>query len=203
MCPSQLIHCAQILRRLGSAAVLLAMAACSSADGAGSDRDPLRWSWLAGNGGTYWYVPTENLLAYGWQTDSPRATQSLDDQTVWYIDRYENGYIFGKVVAEFVGHPPQCQYMIGSVTPSGQVYITFNSLQERPVGSPSLTTGFGQMVRADGDWAFSMQMASGSSSLQVTHWAYMLQCTQSERCWTHLPGVDKSIDELLAACPTT
>jgi hypothetical protein len=66
--------------------------------GARSDRDPLRWSWLAENGGTDWYVPAEHLQAFGWQTDALEAVQSIDDQTVWHIEHYENGYIFGAVV---------------------------------------------------------------------------------------------------------
>ena len=51
------------------------------------------------------------------------------------------------------------------------MYISFNSLQAIPIGTPSLTTGIGQMVRGGREWAFNMQMASGSSTSQVTHWA--------------------------------
>jgi len=192
-----------ILRRCATVTAMLALAACSSAGGAGSDRDISRWSWLAEDGGTYWYVPAENLQAFAWQTDAPQAASSIDDQTVWHIDRYENGYFFGSVVAKFVGYPRQCQYMIASVTPDGRVYATFNQLQAIPDGTPALTTGIGQMVRADGEWTFNMQMASGSSSSQVTHWAFMLQCAPDAPCWSDLPGVDESIPELLASCNAT
>ena len=68
-----------------------------------------------------------------------------------------------------------------------------------PAGTPSVTTGIGRMTRVHGAWAFEMQMASGSSSTQVTHWAYMLQCTSAQACWTDLPGVD-DIPGLLASC---
>lgn len=107
--------------------------------------------------------------------------------------------MFGSVAAQFAGFPVQCQYLIGSVTPTGQVYLTFNPLQAMSGDKPTLTTGFGDMVRADGEWTFSMQMASGGSS-QVTHWAYMLQCSPDEPCWTDLPGPGGSLESFLAAC---
>jgi hypothetical protein len=191
-----------MLRTLAIVATLTAFAACSSANGGGSDRDDARWSWLAADGGTYWYVPTANLLAYGWSTDDPQNPQPIDDQTVWHIERYENGYFFGPVVAEFQGFPAQCQYLIGSVTPEGRVYITFNGLQAVPSGTPSLTTGIGAMVKADGSWTFNMQMASGSSSVQVTHWAFMVQCSPDEPCWSELPSVGQSLPSLLSECDT-
>lgn len=45
-----------------------------------------------------------------------------------------------------------------------------------------------------------MQMASGPSSNQVTHWAFMLECTPDEECWANLPGVQKGIPEFLSNC---
>ena len=66
------------------------------------------------------------------------------------------------------------------------MYISFNSLEAIPVGTPSPTTGIGQMVRAGREWAFNMQMASGSSTSQVTHWAFIQQSTQEDPCWTAL-----------------
>jgi hypothetical protein len=194
------LYVREMLYCLALVAMLPLLGACSSANGASSDRDPQRWSWLGENGGTYWYVPAENLPAFFWQTDDPAAAQPIGDQTVWHIERYENGYIFGSVAAQFSGFPVQCQYLIGSVTPTGQVYLTFNPLQATSDDTPMLTTGFGNMVRADGQWTFSMQMASGSSSAQVTHWAYMLQCTSDQPCWTDLPGQAGSIEAMLAAC---
>src|SRR5262249_57028042 len=127
----------------------------------------------------------------------------IDDQTVWHIERFENGYFFGPVVVKFAGYPRLCQYMIGSVTPAGRVYISFNSVQAIPIGNPSITTGSGEMVKQRGAWTFNMQMASGSSSSQIAHWAFMQQCTSVQRCWSELPGVEQSIPELLAQCGHT
>jgi hypothetical protein len=172
----------------------------SSASGGALEHDTSRWAWLGANGGTYWYVPPENLQAIQWDTEAPSAYASVDDQTVWHIERFDNGYFFGPVVVQFAGYPRLCQYMIGSITPGGRVYISFNAVQALPLGSPSITTGTGEMVRQSGAWTFNMQMASGSSSTQVAHWAFMRQCTPDQPCWNDLPGTEGSIPELLAQC---
>jgi hypothetical protein len=172
----------------------------STAAGSGSSRDPSGWSWLGANGGTYWYVPSENLLAYQWDTDAPQSAAAINDQTVWHVERYDNGYIFGPVVVLLTGYPRVCEYATGSVTPDGRVYISFTGTTAIPSGTPSLTSGTGQLLRSDGAWSFNMQMASGSDTSQITHWAFMLQCTPSDSCWNTLPGVDQSILDALASC---
>ena len=174
--------------------------ALALASGGALEHDPSRWAWLGEKGGTYWYVPPENLQAIQWDKEAPSAYTSLDDQTIWHIERFDNGYFFGRVVVKFAGYPRLCQYMIGSITPGGRVYISFNAVQTIPRGSPSITTGTGDMVKQLGAWTFNMQMASGSSSTQVAHWAFMRQCTPDQPCWNDLPGTERSIPELLAQC---
>lgn len=189
----------QLLATLGvSLLCALALLHCGSSGNTSSDNDI--WSWLGENGGTYWYVPTENLEAIKWDPSSPTNYSSIEDQTVWHIESYDNGYFFGPAVVKFAGYPRTCQYMIGSVTPSGQVYISFNSTQEIPTENPSITTGTGSMVQQSRAWTFNMQMASGTASLEVSHWAFMLQCTAQQSCWNDIPGTDLTISELLASC---
>ena len=161
---------------------------------------PARWSWLGEGEGTYWYVPPINLPAVQWETSDPKNYSPISDQTVWHIESYADGYFFGTVVAQFSIAPPVCQYLIGSVTPDGNVYISFNPLQASSDDTISLTTGTGKMAFKDGEWTFLMQMASGSSSAQITHWAYMLECTPDEECWENLPGVEKGIEDFLSNC---
>ena len=180
--------------------VATALSSGSSASGGALERDTSRWAWLGENGGTYWYVPPENLQAIKWDTEAPSAYTSIDDQTVWHIERFDDGYFFGPVVVKFAGYPRLCQYMIGSITPGGRVYISFNAVQTIPLGSPSITTGTGDMVKHRGAWTFNMQMASGSSSTQIAHWAFMRQCTPDQQCWNDLPGTEQSIPGLLALC---
>ena len=186
------------IKILFTSAVLLligiACNACSSASGQAS------FAWLGENGGTYWYVPPQYLTAIQWPTSNPSGYTAVSDQTVWHIERYENGYIFGPVTAQFTGYPPTCQYLIGSITPSGQVYISFTSTQDIPIGNPSITTGLGIFEQQAGLYAFTMQMASGSSSTQISHWASMLQCSPGDPCWGNLPGVNESIPDFLANC---
>ncbi len=160
-----------------------------------------RWSWLAADGGTYWYVPQAGLPAYRWHTSNPADASQVSDQTVWHIERFENGYVFGPVVAQLDDESPQCQYLIGSITPEGQVYLTFNATGGS--GSPALTTGIGTIIEDPAGPVFQMQMATGSDKLQVTHWARMTQCRAGEACWTDLPGLDgTSVPEFLGNCGT-
>ena len=157
-----------------------------------------RWTWLGADGGTYWYVPTAFLPAYRWNTDDPATATEVSDQTVWHIERFKNGYFFGPAVAQLDGGSAMCQYMIGSITPAGRVYIAFNSQPAR--GRPSITTGTGDMTRTPDGWAFVMQMATGSDTRQVAHWAAMTQCREGQPCWNALPGTGASIPDMLAQC---
>ena len=190
----------------------------STAKGGESKPQTSQWAWLGANGGTYWYVPSEYLKAYMWDTDdpsNPNTTVPIDDQTVWHIEKFDDGFLFGPVVVKFEGQPALCQYMIGSVTPGppstpgqpgGRVKISFNGMPGLPgPKSPTITTGTGELVKQRGSWTFLMQMASGTRSTQVAHWAYMQQCIagSEQPCWVDdLPGkgVDKTIQELLADC---
>lgn len=187
----------------------LVLAGCLSAVLAGtvpaSDTPPpspspsQRWAWLGADGGTYWYVPEDGLPAYRWRTSDPAGASEVSDQTVWHIERVENGYVFGPVVAQLDDQAPQCQYLVGSITPDGQVYLTFNTTGGS--GSPTLTTGIGKVIEAQTGPVFQMQMATGSDRLQVTHWAKMTQCRAGQPCWDALPGLDDtSISEFLANC---
>ena len=157
------------------------------------------WSWLGEDGGTYWYVPEKYLPAIQWMTVDPESYTSISDQTVWHINKFEDGYFFGTLSVKFETFPVLCQFLIGSITPGGRVYIVFNSLVFPPMGSPTLTVGFGDMVKVGKAWDFVMQMSSGEE-VQVAHWAFMKQCTPDDDCWDDLPGVDASIPEILLQC---
>lgn len=163
--------------------------------------DDRQWAWLGADGGTYWYVPTEHLQAIRWQADAPDDAAPVADQTVWHIERYERGYFFGPVVARLAGAPTSCQYLIGSITPDGRVYIAFQA--EAPGGTgdrppPQATIGIGTLLDNDGP-VFRMQMASGQQTM-VAHWADMRRCREGEPCWNALPGTGASIPDTLAGC---
>ena len=64
----------------------------------------------------------------------------------------------------------------------------------------TLTHGSGVMTVKDGKVAMLNQMSSGPSTLQVSHWAYMLQTVEGDDAWLSLPGVNVSVPEFLGPC---
>jgi len=124
-----------------------------------------RWDWLAG---TQWYVKPENLLAY---LSSPDLANPIPtgDQTIWHIVQSANGQITGEATVTLSTLSSTMQKLfVGVVTPEGQIRIEFSNMSGGP------TTGIGQMRFEDGAWRMEMQMAT-STSVLVTHWAYMSQ----------------------------
>jgi hypothetical protein len=157
------------------------------------------WQWLEG---TYWYVPEENLPAL---QINPNASESdafqwFSDQTVFYIERYQNGYFWGKAYIQMIPleqNPDQpsstittCSTLIGSVTPEGNVYLSF--VIDRAPAAVLTTRGVGRMQKREGGWCMENQMSSGVQDL-VSHWAYMVQCKSGDACIEKLPGTQYSL----------
>ncbi len=44
------------------------------------------------------------------------------------------------------------------------------------------------------------QMASGPTTMQINHWAYMMQTKPGDASWESLPGVDMSVEDFMAGC---
>lgn len=154
---------------------------------------------------TYWYVPDAYLKAYLYING---AQLPVLDQTVWHLQtaRDPDRYIFGKSVATFFpANPPAgfqftygCNRMLGSITPSRSVYISF--IPKDSANGTAVTTGLGSFGRFKGGWAFEMQMGSGTPEVLAAHWAYMLPCARDEPCFKSLPGVGMSIPDFMAKC---
>jgi len=151
-----------------------------------------------------WYVPTATLPAVelNLRTGNVRA---VIDQTVWDIKRYTYGYFWGSTIVRLMRPvtqdpigDPVCLRMLGSVTPDGQVNITFiNEDQTTAVGAVG---GIGTLFRAsDGRWRFQMQMATGLTSV-IAHSSYMDQCRAGQSCQARLPGTRLSLSQFLALC---
>jgi hypothetical protein len=144
-------------------------------------------SWLAG---TYWYVPSENLLAFQAPNTAEPLLKALMDQTVWHITRVEQGYLAG-ISATNLGEGWKYRLMVGSVAPDGAVKIGFSPLGAACPKDPttgSMTIGDGSLFIDGDDVAFLMQMISGSAQASVSHWAYMLPVTPDDPQWHSLPG---------------
>jgi hypothetical protein len=150
-----------------------------------------RWSWLAN---TYWYVPTRNLTAV--LDNSTNGTQTIvSDQTVFHITNYFNGYFWGDTVTQISSLPAISSTMLGSVTPKGKVLLTFTPTSSN--SSSSSTNGFGTMERKLGRWTMVNQFTSPPSTVQISHWANMMQTRPGLPSWNNLPGSGESVPEFL------
>ncbi len=146
------------------------------------------WAWLAN---TYWYVPSTNLLATLYQPSSG-AIISVKDQTVYHISGYYQGYFWGETVSQFDSLSPSSSALVGTVTPQGHVLLNFS-------GSSNVTQGIGTMVRKGRQWTMENQMFSGSSSsIQIGHWAYMVQTRPGTKSWNSLPSAGVSVPQFLS-----
>lgn len=153
------------------------------------------WKWLAD---TYWYCPASCMPAIQAQRDN--AFQWALDQTVWRITGYKDGYFWGVASALLtpLGTEPDPankndMTFFASVTPEGQVHITFIQ------SALSSTIGTGHMTTHQGQSSFAMQMSSGPSAALTVHWAYMLQVKPGDPAWERLPGAGISVEEMVGA----
>jgi len=152
--------------------------------------------WLVG---TYWYVPTLYLPAeYALNTATP-VVATVQDQTVWHFDSYENGYLVGISATDF-GFGWSYTLIVGSVLPDGTVKLSFAPLGSANPDDPTttaITIGDGTLTGVGADGVFTMQMTSGDASVSLTHWAHMLPIAPSDPDWNSLPGYPgTSIDDL-------
>ena len=146
------------------------------------------WRWL---NGTTWYVPTNGLPAYIY---APEQNQLIpvQDQTVYTITGYRNGYFWGRTASKLGDNAITCMSLVGSVTPEGKIYLTFTNYPYVD-GSSETTIGVGNMVVKGRQW-------TGSSAAQVGHWAYMVQTRPNQASWQSLPGVNMSVPDFMEPC---
>jgi len=168
------------------------------ADDQAADASPRRWSWLEN---TLWYVPPESLPSILTSADNRKVSRMID-QTVYSIDGYYEGFIWGVLRGQIMpantklpaepADPPTCMRLAGSVTPQGAINI---SLTPFDGGDPA--TGIGVMHRYDGVWTMQLQMTTGDSE-KLSHWAYMKPCPATGRC--PLPAIKGSAQAFLKPC---
>ena len=172
----------------------------------------LDWAWLAD---TTWIVPPADLPAM--QLD-PRddTTTWVVDQTVWQIQGYLTGYLWGSGVVLLREPDPEhpgpaapdtkvCLSILGTVTPEGDVHLTF--LPSAARRASQATTGTGRVAPYEGpgdgqrshQQMFEMQMSTGNRT-RTAHWAHMVQVTREDPAWTALPGFQLGVEEALAGC---
>lgn len=143
-------------------------------------------------------VPPNTLLAYEYLDGINIPVQ---DQTVWIIDKYEKGYFFGKTYTALNGEPKSDFNMSGSITPSGEVYITFFSLKDS--GTNILVRGIGKFVRTKNSGYFLMQTNSAENSTSgLSHWSYMISVTLNDYWYQNLPALNISVPEFINSFST-
>lgn len=141
-----------------------------------------------------WVVPPSTLLAYYYDNGS---TSPVADQTVWTINDYNEGYFFGESYTSINATPSSKMILVGSITPSGDVFITFFSTTGNLL-TTDFVNGIGKFHKNDGKPYFVMQMNSaqnGNSGL--SHWSYMTGVTPEDLFYKHLPGVNMSVPEFI------
>jgi hypothetical protein len=189
------------LRKVVAASILSTAALAPAAPALAAPSEVAKYRFLEDS---KWIVPPATLPAISFDLATGTAT-AIVDQTVWDITHYRDGYFWGQTAAQMRDASTgklvssACMHMVGSVTPSGKVHITFvNQDQETAL---TAVRGTGRLVRAKGaGWVFEeMQMSSGSTSI-VAHWSVMAQCKPGQPCEDRLPGTKSSLEDFLANC---
>ena len=141
-----------------------------------------------------WVVPPASLLAFEYNAG---VETSVNDQTVWVINAFNQGYFFGDTYVAINGQPTSHLKLVGSVTPSGNVYITFFPTSGNLLKT-DIITGIGQITRIEGKNVFVMQMNSAQNSLSgLSHWSYMVSVGQNSPFYQNLPSVNMSVPQFI------
>jgi len=139
---------------------------------------------------TYWYVPALYLPALLAINDRTPRIVTVQDQTVWHITDYSNGYVSG-ISASNIGSGWSYMLIVGSISPNRAVKLSFSPRTDCNSADPqtqSITIDDGTVL-GEGKYAeFLMQMTSGTPATSLTHWARMLPVTPADSEWSSLPG---------------
>jgi hypothetical protein len=141
-------------------------------------------------------VPTSNLPAV-LSNSATGSVQSVSNQTVFHITGYADGYFWGEAVTQLGSSSTSNSSMLGLVTPQSRILLTFTTTSTN--SSPSITNGYGTMVRKYGQWTMENQMVtSPNETLQIGHWAYMLQTRPGMASRYSLPSADVAVPAFLS-----
>ena len=122
-------------------------------------------------------VPKKTLLAY---VTINNISKPVEDQTVWIIDKIENGYIFGTSYTTLDNVPSTKIKFIGSIASNGSVMINFNGI-------------IGQGTYNICKNKFIMQMTSNV----LSHWSYMIYIDENSKYFKKLPGIKISVPKFI------
>lgn len=155
--------------------------------------------------GSYFYVPKETLASYMTRI-AVGVSEKLFfyDQTIWYIELCQDGYMFGTASTFLLSEDGQEKIelfnnLTGSISPQGKVSMTFESLSPE---SSNLMIGLG--IYSQSCNTFSMQITTplptefGSyTNVTFMHRSYMVPGEPSTRVSTSFEGVH-SVESLIS-----
>lgn len=145
--------------------------------------------------GSTWIVPPQTLLAIQY-TDGTNTP--VQDQTVWIISEFKNGYFMGKAYVALNGNPTSNLNLVGSITPFGDVYIAFYPTTGRP-SNTDVVVGIGKLEKIDHQYTFIMQMNSAQNRQNgLAHWSYMISVKPNDVLYQHLPSLNLSVPEFIS-----
>lgn len=154
-----------------------------------------KWSWFKD---TYWYVPENGIYSVAHSPSDPSNFQVVRGQTLFHITDYFNGYWTGSVVVKLTeALMPSCQFVLGQVSPQGNVYMTmFNAESGEITNEPT-----GEMVKENNEWTMVNEMTGPTQKGTVSHWAYMIQTKPGDAIFNNLPFANQSVTDFMSGCP--
>lgn len=141
-----------------------------------------------------WLVPPNTLIAYYYDNGN---TVQVSDQTIWVINEFNEGYFFGDAYTSIDQTPTSHLKLIGSITPSGYVNITFYPTSGNYLNTDAVKAT-GKFKIKDESPYFTIQIdAPENNQFGLSHWTYMLRVNESDFFYQHVPGENKSVPEFI------
>jgi hypothetical protein len=137
-----------------------------------------------------WIVPRKTLTAYFTLNDEHHKVL---DQTIWVINQYDRGYLFGTAYTLLDGQSSSKRTFVGSMTPKNDVLFSFYE-------NGTITVGQGHFQVCKN--RFLMQTNSlesyNGTVVGVSHWSYMIPITPCDPEYRKVPGTNMSIPEIIS-----
>jgi hypothetical protein len=165
------------------------------------------WSFLVG---TTWIVPPSDLNAYQLQgtgaptgnspTTSPPTIVRLQDQTVYQITGYENGYFWGVISVTLgvgsAGTSPvtACGTVLSPITPEGSLILGVNNSQAPLIQNWASGQMVWKSVNGTDQWTMENWKFGG-----YVHWAHMIQTVPGDIYYNNLPYLGTAVTDVLNA----
>ncbi len=140
-----------------------------------------------------WVIPPATLVRSKCLSDNNIFSS---DQAVWVIDKFENGYFFGDAYISMNQNNLSHLQLIGSVTPLGDVCITFYPTNGE-FNQMKVTTENGKFKKIDGEYAFVLQKSIPEDRASIAT-PFMINVQKGDDLYEQLPGIEMSVPKFLS-----